>query len=292
MDTEPRNTVMDKTKKVAHGEKTALYMAMILGICAINLIGCTASKEIAPQQDTPNASLAPTILAQDSQEAVLEAQQAAAMETEKEEPPVQWEGWLEDYARTPDKIVDFNALRQINADIYAWITLPGTSIDYPIVFAPKDSLWYLDHDAEGEESERGAIYTDGHNSLAFSDPLTLVYGHNMKDGTMFASLHQFENDAFFEENRIIRIYMADYMLEYEIIAAYKAGDSHILAQNDFEDPAVFSDYLKELYAMRDLNAKLRAYELNVDDRLIALVTCVQGEGSARYFVQGVLQTNA
>lgn len=207
------------------------------------------------------------------------------------EPLPGWQGWMAAYAKEPDRKVDFEALRQINENIYAWISVPGTSIDYPVVHASLGDERYLEHDIEGNASKHGAIFTDGYNSLGFSDPVTVVYGHNMKDGTMFAPLHSFEDAAFFQNNRLIHIYMEDYMLEYEILAAYKTGDEHILAEHDFVNKEVLKKYMEELYTQRDLAAQVWQWGLSGEDRLIVLATCVQGEDEARYLVHGVLKAN-
>ena len=87
--------------------------------------------------------------------------------------------WLDAYAKQPDRTIDFAALREVNEDTVAWITVPGTTIDYPIVFAAKGDERYLNHDIKGNESKYGAVFMDGYNHADFSDPVTMVYGHNM-----------------------------------------------------------------------------------------------------------------
>ncbi len=204
------------------------------------------------------------------------------------EPPPTWD---DPNAVQPDREIDFAALQAINPDVYAWITVPGTDIDYPIAYARDGSGFYLNHDYKGDSSKYGAIFTDYYNSVDFTDRVTLIYGHNMKDGSMFAQLHRFEDATFFEENPVIRIYLKDYMLEYEIIAAYKASDENIMAIYDFSDDSVFTQYTERIYQVRDMNAKLRERELTLDDKLIVLATCVKGEAEARYLVHGRLKTN-
>ncbi len=205
--------------------------------------------------------------------------------------PMPRPAWLNGYASEPDKAIDFEALRAINEDIVAWITVPGTMVDHPVVFAPRADEYYLDHDFDRNESEHGTLYIDGYNSSDFSDPITVVYGHTRDDGSMFTSLHNFESGAFFDENRTIRVYSGDYMLEYAIVAAYQTDDTHILHENDYSDAAVFIGYMEEVLSRRDLNAKLRPLELTAEDRLITLVTCVNFQDDARYFVQGALMKN-
>ena len=80
--------------------------------------------------------------------------------------------------------IDFEALQQQNADIYAWIRIPETQIDYPILQHPSDDAYYLNHTVEGTEGLPGSIYTEKVNSKDFTDFNTVIYGHNMKNGTM------------------------------------------------------------------------------------------------------------
>lgn len=101
--------------------------------------------------------------------------------------------------------VDFDSLKSQNPDIYAWITIPGTDIDYPVLQKtdsedPYDNF-YLDHTVDLTEGLPGAIYSQAVNHKDFMDSVTVLYGHNLKNGGMFSSLHKFENKDFFEENR-------------------------------------------------------------------------------------------
>ena len=93
--------------------------------------------------------------------------------------------------------VDFDSLQKENPDIYAWITIPDTVIDYPIVQSSEDNAYYLNHSAEKTDSVSGAIYSENYNKKNFDDPITLLYGHNMKDGSMFAGLHKYEEDTYY-----------------------------------------------------------------------------------------------
>ena len=108
---------------------------------------------------------------------------------------------MEETAEPPDIPVDFEGLQEYNPDIYAWITIPGTAVDYPIVQRPEDNSYYLTHNTDGEESAEGAIFTEDYNSRDFTDPNTVIYGHNMRNGSMFRSLHNYMDRSFFDENR-------------------------------------------------------------------------------------------
>ena len=85
--------------------------------------------------------------------------------------------------------IDFQTLQNMNPDIYAWIKVPGTVIDYPIVQSGTDNSYYLNHSVEHDENKAGAIFTEDYNTKTFEDPNTVIYGHGMANGSMFDGLH-------------------------------------------------------------------------------------------------------
>ena len=90
--------------------------------------------------------------------------------------------------------IDFAAAQAVNPDVYAWIWIPGTNIDYPILQSEtEDDAYYLNHTIEKKEGLPGTIYTEKYNGKDFSSPVTVIYGHNMKNGSMFADLHKYES---------------------------------------------------------------------------------------------------
>ena len=101
-----------------------------------------------------------------------------------------------------DNPIDFAGQQEINPDIYAWIQIPGTTVDYPVLQSddePED--FYLNHDVNGKYKFAGCIYSQMLNSKDFSDPNTILYGHTLNKGSMFTSLHKFRNAEFFNENK-------------------------------------------------------------------------------------------
>lgn len=189
----------------------------------------------------------------------------------------------------PDNPIDFEALKERNEDIYAWIEIPNTQVNYPIVqsWAESDSF-YLDHNIDKNYDINGSIYTEKLNGLDFTDPNTLIYGHNMLDGSMFQTLHKFRNKEFFDENKYIYIYTEGHILKYEIFAAYKSDNKHILNSYDFSDKEVYSEYLKSAQNPKSLEVNTRDCDLTTDDKIITLSTCIGNEKNYRYLVQGVL----
>lgn len=192
--------------------------------------------------------------------------------------------------KVPEKNLDWNLIKEINPDIYAWIYIPNTNVDYPIVQSSKDDTYYLDHDINGKKNSEGSIFTEGkYNSTDFSDFNTLLYGHNMKTKTMFATLHSFEDASFFEENRYVYVYTQDKVLVYDIFAAYTFSDLHILANYSTVSSDGKQKYLDDVFGIRDMQAHYReGVEVTVDSHILTLSTCIGGQPNNRYLVQAVL----
>ncbi|MGN0492643.1 MAG: class B sortase [Acutalibacteraceae bacterium] len=184
--------------------------------------------------------------------------------------------------------VNFVELKKKNPDIYAWINIPGTVVDYPILRRDGDNGYYLNHTAEGKTSIYGSIYTEDYNDKDFADFNTVIYGHNMKNGTMFGSLKKYRDKAFFEQNCYINIYMPGRIMKYQIFAAYVWDDRHILLSLDFSKEDIRSAYLDMIFSTRKMNANINQ-ELTVteEDRIITLSTCTSNK-EERFLVQGVL----
>jgi sortase B len=185
--------------------------------------------------------------------------------------------------------IDFASLQAVNEDVYAWITVAGTEIDYPLLQHPTDNSRYLNYKIDGSYGLPGCIYTENMNARDFSDNNTVIYGHNMKDGTMFAGLHAFEKSEFFDNNREIIIYLPDRELRYQIFAAYIYDDRHLLYSFNFADPRVYADYLKAIYEQGGANANIdKDMTVTADDRIVTLATCIANQGDKRLLVQAVL----
>ena len=112
----------------------------------------------------------------------------------------------EDYTVWPE--VDFAALREINPDIVAWIYIEGTKINYPIVQG-EDNSYYLKHLFSGEWNGSGCIFLDFRNDASFADRHSIIYGHHMKNGTMFTDLDKYKKQEFFDEHPIALLITPD-----------------------------------------------------------------------------------
>lgn len=189
----------------------------------------------------------------------------------------------------PAKTIDWKALREINEDIYAWITVPGTVIDYPVLQHAEEMDYYLNHNLDGSRGYPGCIYTQPINAKEWDDPHTVLYGHNMKDGTMFDGLHQYEDSLFFEENPYIYIYSEGCIRVYQIFAAYEFSNEHLLLNFDTKNPETYSSYLREIFQRDGKNDNInKEIEVTAEDKIITLSTCITNKKANRYLVQAVL----
>ncbi len=190
----------------------------------------------------------------------------------------------------PEKEVDFDTLKEeVNKDIYAWLYIPDSTIDFPVLRHPTDNSYYLLHNLDGSKGRPGCIYTENYNTMDFTDPNTVMYGHNMRVGTMFAGLHKYEDEEFFAEHPYIYVYTPEKLFVYEVFAAYEYNDLHLLLNFDFTNEQVFQKFLDDIYEMRSMNCNTEEnLEVTAKNRILTLSPCVTGKDDKRYLVQGVL----
>lgn len=194
----------------------------------------------------------------------------------------------------PDKKIDFSALQKENPDIYSWITIPGTPIDYPVLQNEKELDYYLMRNLNGSYGYPGCIYTQYINSTDWTDNNTVIYGHNMKDGSMFAALHHYQDKEFFEENPYVYIYSPEEIRVYRIFAAYETSDVHLLLAFDTENEESYEGYLKGILENEEGmgNHFDKTLALEGKDKIISLETCISNKPQRRYVVQAVLVARA
>lgn len=270
---------MDK-KEFTMKQKIIAILAGIAGLAAVLLIVVGVSKFIFRQTDETQASQSSDAELQQTEPATVEKVTDASQDSET----------VTESAEPEEEIpIDFEELWETNPDVYAWIVIPGTDINYPILQHPIDDSYYLNHNLDGSTGRPACIYTESLNSKDFTDNNTVIYGHNMRNGTMFAQLHKFEDKDFFDEHREIIIYLPDKVLHYKIFAVHNYDDRHLLYSFDFSDKAVYKDYLESIFSIDDMNANIDT-EMTVteNDKIITLATCVYKKPSLRFHVQAVL----
>lgn len=181
--------------------------------------------------------------------------------------------------------VDFVELQKKNLDIVAWLYMPGSVIDYPVPQA-RDNAFYLTRDEFGVDKVGGSLFLDVFNQVNFTDPVTLIYGHYMPNGTLFTDLHNYEDEEYFAANTAVYVIQPYKQLEYEVVAAYETGNQSLTYQTDYTDPAVMQAFIEGIREKVDEEAAIVNIDaLDEDARYLVLSTCpVRGDPSVRYLV--------
>lgn len=187
-----------------------------------------------------------------------------------------------------NRTIDFAALQQTNPDIYAWIYIPDTTVNYPVAQSSEDDEYYLTHTTGGEVNEAGSIYTEQYNAKDFSDPVTLMYGHtvfmdNPEWDDMFTDLHKYEDPAFLEQQPYIYIYTPDKTIKYRIFSAITFDDRYILDSYDFNSAEEFQNYYDELVSTVGAVSN-REISVTQDSKILTLSTCVGVGSDQRWLV--------
>lgn len=191
-----------------------------------------------------------------------------------------------------EKTVDFEALKEENPDTHGWIEIKGTVVNYPIVQRDdvEYSEFYLNHNFDGTEGYPGCIFTQACNNKDFEDPVTVMYGHRMNDGSMFGDLGVYYKDLdSLKENSDITIYTPDGSFEYKVFAACTYDDRLIPASyGNFQEEGALEEYVKEVIALSRSNGVVNdKVEVRTDDKIIVLSTCIKDRDEQRFIVNAV-----
>ncbi len=174
--------------------------------------------------------------------------------------------------------------RSVNPDVVGWITVPNTSIDYPIVLT-QDNDYYLDHNLEKEPSKSGAIYLDYLNGDPNEQQNLFIYGHNMRNGTMFHDLNSFKKKEFFDNAEPITVWLWGEERKYEVFAQSIPSTDLGFRKTSF---ASGDDFLEYVQAMEALSKhKNDDIEFKPDSEIITLTTCTYEYDEVRCVVQGL-----
>lgn len=180
--------------------------------------------------------------------------------------------------------VDLAQLRSENPDVLGWISIPGTKLDYPYLQG-EDNQYYLKHTWQGKKNAAGSVFLECQVSPDFSDFNTIVYAHNMKNGSMFGSLRQYRTQSHYEANPSIYILDDNGIRRYDIFAAFEAevvGYTYRLDLNTPEKRQAFLDYSLERTVIQT------GVVPTAEDSVITLSTCTGNGYETRWVVQGVL----
>lgn len=179
--------------------------------------------------------------------------------------------------------MDFTALREVNGDVVGWIVIPGTVISYPLVQGT-DNQYYLKHTWKKTGSAVGAIFLECNNSRNLSDFNTIVYGHRMNNGSMFASLKHYKKQSYWQSHPCVYITDDTGSHTYQIFAAYEvstAGDTYRLG---FADEAAKQDFIDYCLEKSVIDTGITP---TVYDQVLTLSTCTGNGHATRWVVQAV-----
>lgn len=182
------------------------------------------------------------------------------------------------------KAIDFDRLHEISQDAVAWIYAPGGDINYVIAQA-EDNDYYLHRLLDGSQASGGTLFMDCGNSADFSDWNTIVYGHHMKNGTMFASLLDYQTPGYYEKNPVMYLYTPGHRYRLDLIAGctIKADDPI------YAVPAAKEDRAEIVSRISRMSTFISNAAVTDTDRLVTLSTCSYDYDEARYVVIGRLR---
>lgn len=180
--------------------------------------------------------------------------------------------------------IDFESLQEVNEDIIGWIKVNALDISYPIAQA-EDNDYYLHRTFEQVENFAGCIFMEYKNNSDFSDKNTIIYGHNMKNGSMFGKLKKFYEEGVYESAPFFWIYTPDKIYRYDIFSCSQVGAYSDTYQITFSEDEDFEAYLKNAFESSIVDGT--GIEVTAEDKIVTLSTCT-GNEATRFVVQGKL----
>ena len=212
---------------------------------------------------------------------IRESSESVADQTDAT-PQMTGEVSIEEKPNEQSDSIDFPALEKINPDVVAWLTSKATEIDYPVAQGD-DNDYYLRHLFTGEHNKLGSIFMDYRNHGDFSDRNTVLYGHNMKDGSMFSSLTKYKDQSYYDSfpTMVLDTPSGDFTIE--LFAGIIIDGNQESVRFDFKDDQDFQSYINSL-------KKESTFESNTiveaNDRIVTLCTCSYEFNNARYALFG------
>ena len=182
------------------------------------------------------------------------------------------------------KEISLAALREVNPEVIGWIRIPGTKVDYPLMQG-EDNDFYLKHTWQKERNSVGSIFMEYQNSADLTDYNTIVYGHNMKNDSMFGTLDRYARSAWWQANPYVYLLTDAGVYRYEIFAFFRPEVDSLTYGMKLQRDDTKQDFLNQ-------SLELAWYDTGivppVTDRILTLSTCSGGGYSHRYVVQARL----
>lgn len=188
-------------------------------------------------------------------------------------------------------LLDYEQAQAQCANVIGWLSVPGAGIELPVVRAD-DNEYYLNHNILDKQSKYGAIFMDFRNADKEQQKHIIIYGHDMKNGTMFHGLLNYKQKSFFNENRIISFNWdgTDTMWEVYLATTIPTVDGHMInyVETRFADSAAFEDYMADMaaYARTAPSSTVSdTVSISQADQVLTLTTCTYEADGSRFIVQ-------
>ncbi len=187
-----------------------------------------------------------------------------------------------------DILPEYRKMYKTNSDLAGWIVIDGTDINYPVVQSKVYQEFYLDHNFDGEEDNAGSVFADARNDLMLPDDNIIIYGHNMKDGSMFGTLQYYLDKDYYNKHNMLSF---DTLHKHGTYKIAVVGLSKISEESDgtfkyydfinADSKKAFKKYVENI-------KKLEAYDTGISleygDKLVTLSTCNSVEKDGRLFI--------
>lgn len=277
---------MEKTRKIIRIVLICAAVICLLAACIAVLFERKQTLEAARLQKELQSQVASSEPAAPESTPVPSSEEAEAEESESvsEEESIPSES-AEEELRVENP---YKEIFQSNADMIAWITVPDTNIDYPVMWTPEDEEYYLYRDFNGKDNKDGCLLLDTDSCV---DPLTtnlIIHGHNMKSGAMFGRLTNYEQESYYNQHKTITLYTEEKQRNYEIIAVFR---SQVYKKSDqvFKFYKFFrADTEEEFEDFYENIKQLSIYDTGVTaefgDHFLTLSTCVYHVKNGRFVV--------
>lgn len=231
-------------------------------------------------------SLAQSVTAQGAEEGSGGESGAAAQDA-----PVRPDGQPEEgaetapvYAENSPVYVDFDELKELGPDVIGWIYLPDTVINYPVVRA-QDNEYYLTRFIDGRESSGGSIFADCACAPDFSGSNTILYGHNMRNGSMFAPVALYAEQDYYDAHPVMYINTPTQNYKLVIFSGFTTQAETFAYQTEFASDQEYAEFLSAVCRLSDIKCGVVP---GPEARIVTLSTCVYVFDDARFLLFGYL----
>ncbi len=181
--------------------------------------------------------------------------------------------------------INFKALREKNKDVKAWLYSKDTVINYPVVQG-KDNSYYLYRMVNKEWNGKGSLFIDYRCEKPFRTFNTIIYGHRMKDGSMFHSLTEYESKAYYDKHPVMQLVTPKHEYDVEIFGVVRIPADSPLYKCTFDNDAEKADYLAQI--QKNSLIDIDAVQVTAEDKIVMLSTCTYEFEDARLVVYGKL----